>query len=70
MIFIRRSEIAETELKYLPSIFFMNDEGKLVKYIQGGDLGDEEEEEDEEEPIPYDYIEIYKEIMKELEKAK
>lgn len=46
----------------------MNDEGKLVKYIQGGDLGDEEEE--EEEPVPYDYIEIYKEIMKELEKAK
>lgn len=64
------SEIAETELKYLPSIFFMNDEGKLVKYIQGGDLGDEEEEEEEEEPVPYDYIEIYKEIMKELEKAK
>lgn len=55
------SEIAGKELKYLPSIFFMNDEGELVKYIQGGD--DEEEEEEEEEPVPYNYIEIYKEII-------
>ena len=63
------SEIAGTDLKYLPSIFFMNDEGKLVKYIQGGE-GEGEEEDEDEEPVPYNYIEIYKEIMKELEKAK
>lgn len=65
------SEIAETELKYLPSIFFMNDEGTLVKYIQGGDIEVEEEEDDgDEEPIPYDYIELYKEIIIEMENEK
>jgi|GEM_PF-4956104 len=56
------SEIAGKELKYLPSIFFMNDKGELVKYIQGGD--DEEEEEEEGEPVPYNYIQIYEEIIK------
>ncbi len=61
------SEIAETELKYLPSIFFMNNDGKLVKYIQGGEVEGEDEDEGEE-PVPYNYIEIYKEITKELEK--
>lgn len=60
------SEIAGIELKYLPSIFFMNDKGELVKYIQGGDDEIEEEETEEEaneEPVPYNYIEIYEEII-------
>ena len=63
------SEIAGTELKYLPSIFFMNDEGELIKYIQGGETEDEEEDEDED-PVPYNYIEIYEEIIKELKVEK
>jgi hypothetical protein len=65
------SKIAGTELKYLPSIFFMNDEGKLVKYIQGGeDEGEEQEETDENgEPVSYNYIEMYEEIVKDLDKA-
>lgn len=60
------SEIAGQELMYLPSIFFMNDEGELVKYIQGGEDEDEEDDEDEE-PVPYNYIEIYEEIIKNQE---
>lgn len=67
------SEIAERKLMYLPSIFFMDEEGNLVKYIQGGDDEAEEieeiegEEVEDEAPVPYNYIEIYEEIMKELE---
>lgn len=61
------SEIAGIKLKYLPSIFFMNDKGELIRYIQGGDDGEEEQE--EEEPVPYNYIEIYKEIINSLEEA-
>ena len=65
------SKIAGTELKYLPSIFFMNDEGKLIKYIQGGeDEGEDQEETDENgEPVSYNYIEMYEEIIKDLDKA-
>lgn len=61
------SEIAGIELKYLPSIFFMNDQGELIKYIQGGDDEEEEQEEQEdEESVPYNYIEIFEEIIKNL----
>lgn len=65
------SEIAGKELKYLPSIFFMDNEGNLVEYLQGGDDEEEEveeteeaEEAEDEEPVPYNYIEIYNEFMK------
>lgn len=57
------SEIAGKELMYLPSIFFMNDKGELVKYIQGGDDEEEEEEDENAEPVPYNYIEIYEGII-------
>ncbi len=61
------SEIAKTKLMYLPSIFFMDNEGNLVKYIQGGDDEVEgEEEEEDAESVPYNYIEIYEEIIKGL----
>lgn len=64
------SKIAGTQLKYLPSIFFMDNEGNLVKYIQGGDDEVEaadkiaDEEAADEDPVPYSYIEIYEEIIK------
>lgn len=60
------SEIAGKQLKYLPSIFFMDNEGNLIEYIQGGDDEEEEEEEDDSDPVPYSYINLYEEIIKGL----